>query len=142
MKKVFWKNLAGEDFVAFDPSSSIRSCVDRALQITHTQLGTITEARDVGTVAGLVSADLGISAVPSLVLPMMQFCEFAYRKLVDPVLEREIYLVYDPQTPIPPAAQLLMEMLRAGARHGFRLPNGAIWVDGQMADKRIAVVRE
>src|SRR5690554_2378964 len=33
METVSWNDLAGEDFVAFDPSSSIRTCVDRALQI-------------------------------------------------------------------------------------------------------------
>lgn len=134
METVSWNDLAGEDFVAFDPLSSIRTCVDRALQIAEIQLGTITEARDVGTVAGLVSADLGISAVPSLVLPMMQFCEFTQKKLVGPVVEREIYLVHDPQTPMPPAAGILMEMLRRGAMHGFRIPNGARWLNNPKPD--------
>src|SRR5690606_24653922 len=123
-------------FVAFDPLSSIRTCVDRALQIAEIQLGTIPEARDVGTVAGLVSADLGISAVPSLVLPMTQFCEFTHIELVDPAVERDIYLVYDPQTPIPPAAGILMEMLRQGAGHGFRLPNGVGWVNAHKRDEQ------
>lgn len=129
METVSWKDMAGEDFVAFAPLSSIRTCVDRALQIAEVQLGTITEARDIGTVAGLVSADLGISVVPSLVLPMMQFGEFTQKRLVGPVVERELCLVYDPKTPIPPAAGILMEMLRQGAMHGFRIPNGARWVN-------------
>lgn len=134
METVSWNDLAGEDFVAFDPLSSIRTRVDRALQTAEIELGTITEARDFGTVAGLVSADLGISAVPSLVLPLMQFCEFTQKKLVDPVVEREIYLVYDPQTPTPPAAGILMEMLRQGAMHGFRMPNGTRWVNDRKTD--------
>lgn len=129
METVSWNDLADEDFVAFDPLSSVRTCVDRALQVAGIQVGTVTEARDVGTVAGLVSADLGVSIVPSLVLPMMQFCEFAQRKLVGPVLEREIHLVYDRQTPIAPAAGILMEMLRQGAMHGFKLPDGVRWVN-------------
>ncbi|MER8766763.1 LysR family transcriptional regulator [Mesorhizobium sp. M0968] len=129
LETVSWNDLADEDFVSFDPLSSVRACVDRALQIAEIQVGTITQARDVGTVAGLVSADLGISVVPSLVLPMMQFCEFSQIRLVEPVVEREIYLVHDPQTSMPPAAGILMEMLRQGAWHGFRLPNGARWVN-------------
>ncbi|MER9567469.1 LysR substrate-binding domain-containing protein [Mesorhizobium sp. M0571] len=129
METVSWNDLAGEDFVSFDPLSSVRNCVDRALQIAEIQLGAITQARDVGTVAGLVSADLGISVVPSLVLPMMQFCELTQKRLMGPVIEREIYLVYDPQTPIPPAAGFLMEMLRQGAMHGFRIPDGARWMN-------------
>ncbi|RUW33408.1 LysR family transcriptional regulator, partial [Mesorhizobium sp. M2A.F.Ca.ET.015.02.1.1] len=134
LETVSWIDLAGEDFVSFDPLSSVRTCVDRALQIAEIQLGTITQARDVGTVAGLVSADLGISVVPSLVLPMMQFCEFTQKQLVGPVVEREIYLVYDPQTAIPPAAGILMEMLRQGAMHAFRIPNGARWMNGLKSD--------
>ncbi|MER9020048.1 LysR family transcriptional regulator [Mesorhizobium sp. M0898] len=135
LETVSWNDLAGEDFVSFDPLSSVRACVDRALQIAEIQLGTITQARDVGTVAGLVSADLGISVVPSLVLPMMQFCEFSRIRLVGPVVEREIYLVYDPQTSMPPAAGILMEMLRQGAWHGFRLPNGVRWVIDRRPDQ-------
>ncbi|ODA93192.1 hypothetical protein BFX40_09980 [Mesorhizobium sp. SEMIA 3007] len=129
MDMVYWNDLAGEDFVAFDPGSSIRTSVDRALQIAEIQIGTITEARDIGTVAGLVSADIGVSVVPSLVLPMMQFGEFTQKKLVGPVVEREIYLVYDPQTTRPPAAEIFMDMLRQGAKHGFPIPNGTRWVD-------------
>lgn len=134
LETVSWNDLNGEDFVAFDPLSSVRTCVDRALQIAEIQLGTITQARDVGTVAGLVSADLGISVVPSLVLPMMQFCEITQKKLVSPAVEREIYLVHDPQTPIPPAAGFLIEMLRHAAMHGFRIPNGARWVNKPKAE--------
>ncbi|MER9420817.1 LysR family transcriptional regulator, partial [Mesorhizobium sp. M0306] len=85
MEMVSWNDLAGEDFVAFDPVSSIGISVDRALQIAEIQTGTITEARDIGTVAGLVSADIGVSVVPSLVLPMMQFGDFAQKKLVSPL---------------------------------------------------------
>ncbi|MER9197168.1 LysR substrate-binding domain-containing protein [Mesorhizobium australicum] len=134
IETVSWNDLAGEDFVAFDPLSSIRTCVDRALQIAEIQLGTVTEVRDVGAVAGLVSADLGVSAVPSLVLPMMQFCEFAQKELVDPVIEREIYLIHDPHTPMPPAAGILMEMLRQGGMQGFRIPTGARWLDKSQPD--------
>ncbi|MDX8443049.1 LysR family transcriptional regulator [Mesorhizobium australafricanum] len=134
MGTVSWSDLAGEDFVAFDPLSSIRACVDRALQIAEIQLGAVTEVRDAGAVAGLVSADLGVSAVPSLVLPMMQFCEFAQKKLVDPVVEREIYLIHDPWAPMPPAAGILMEMLRQGGMQGFRIPTGARWTNKSVPD--------
>ncbi|MER9294726.1 LysR substrate-binding domain-containing protein [Mesorhizobium sp. M0510] len=129
METVSWKDFSGEDFVAFDPLSSIRARVDRALQIAEIQLGSVIEARDVGTVAGLVSADLGVSVVPSLVLPMMQFCEFTLKSLVAPVVEREIFLVYDPQIPLSPAADILMDMLRQGTRYKYGIPDGARWVN-------------
>ncbi|MDX8522825.1 LysR family transcriptional regulator [Mesorhizobium dulcispinae] len=129
METVSWNDLSGEDFVAFDPLSSIRARVDRALQISGIELGSVVEARDVGTVAGLVSADLGVSVVPSLVLPMMGFCEFTLKSLVAPVVEREIFLVYDPRLPFSPAADFLMDMLRQGARHQYQIPVGARWVN-------------
>ena len=108
---------------------SIYATVNRALQIAGIQVGNVTKARDVGTVAGLVSSNLGISAVPSLVLPMMQFCKYSQKRLVGPTVERDIYLIYDPQTPLPPAAHFLMEMLRNGAMYEFEVPQGVRWIE-------------
>jgi len=130
-KKSFiaWEKLNGENFVSFDPSSSVRAWVDRALQRMNITLGAVTEARDVSTVAGLVSADLGVSVVPSLVLPMMQFCKIATLDLVEPVVEREICLVYDPLTPISPASRALMDLLRSGKSSRLATPYGVRWIE-------------
>ncbi|GAB2916511.1 LysR family transcriptional regulator [Rhodococcus aerolatus] len=90
---VAWTELAGEPFVAFGPESSIAGHVDRALADAGVVPGATVQAHNVGAVAGLVAAGLGVTAVPGLVLPMMAFAGVVAVPLVDPVVRRTISLV-------------------------------------------------
>ncbi|WP_197321077.1 LysR family transcriptional regulator [Saccharomonospora sp. NB11] len=123
-----WADLSGEDFVAFDPTSSIRAYVDRTLSRHDVALGTVTQARNVGAVAGLTASGLGVSAVPGLVLPMMTFADVDSRPLVEPVVERDICLVHDPARPLSRTALALMELLANARSQRLGLPAGARWV--------------
>lgn len=126
--EITWNDLDGEEFVAFDPTSSIRAYVDRILSRHGVRLGSVTQARNVGAVAGLTASGLGVSAVPGLVLPMMTFAEINSRPLVEPVVERDICLVHDPTRPLSRTALALMELLANARSQRLRLPAGARWV--------------
>lgn len=123
-----WTDLAGHPFVAFERLSSIRSYVDRVLAETDTRIGTLTEARNIGAVAGLVAAGLGITAAPSLVLPMMTFADVVVRPLAEPVVERDICLIHDPRRPMSRAAQELMHLLVSAGEREIASPPGVRWV--------------
>jgi LysR family carnitine catabolism transcriptional activator len=123
-----WADLAGEPFVAFERISSIRSYVDGVLVGRGIRTGLVTEARNVVAVAGLVASGLGVSAVPSLVLPMMAFADLVARPLVDPVVERDICLVHDPRRPMSPAARGLLRLLAGDGERTFTVPAGVRWV--------------
>ncbi|MEO5664438.1 MAG: LysR substrate-binding domain-containing protein [Nocardioides sp.] len=124
-QEVSWAELADEPFVAFDHSSSVRSLTDQVLAERGVRLGPTTEASNIGAVAGLVAADLGVSAAPGFVLPLMAFGGLATLDLVDPVVEREICLLHDPRRPTTPDARALVEMLRSAADYDIVLPPGA-----------------
>jgi DNA-binding transcriptional LysR family regulator len=126
-----WADLAGQPFVAFERISSIRSYVDRVLAETGTRIGALTEARNIGAVAGLVAAGLGVSAAPSLVLPMMMFADVVVRPLVAPVVERDICLIHDPRRPMSRAAQALMQLLLSAGEREIASPPGVRWVQGE-----------
>ncbi|MEI7054393.1 LysR family transcriptional regulator [Nocardioides sp. CCNWLW239] len=126
-----WADLAGLPFVAFERISSIRSYVDRVLAETGTRTGALTEARNIGAVAGLVAAGLGVSAAPSLVLPMMMFADVVMRPLVDPGVERDICLIHDPRRPMSRAAQALMQLLVSAGEREIATPPGVRWVPGE-----------
>lgn len=126
--EVTWQELADEPFVAFERISSIRSYVDGVLRDQDIRTGLVTEARNVVAVAGLVASGLGVSAVPSLVLPMMAFTDVVARPLVGPVVERDISLVHDPRRPMSPAARGLMHLLAEAGEQQFTLPAGVRWV--------------
>nr|WP_245866073.1 LysR family transcriptional regulator [Prauserella marina] len=122
-----WADLAAEPFVAFDPTSSIRTYVDRTLSAREVPTGPVTEARNIGAVAGLVGAGLGVSAVPGLVLPMMAFADLDQRPLTGPVVERDLCLIHDPARPLSRPALALMELLASARSQRLRLPPGAEW---------------
>jgi LysR family transcriptional regulator, carnitine catabolism transcriptional activator len=129
-EEVRWTDLDGEPFVAFERISSIRGYVDQVLGETGTRPGPLVEARNIGAVAGLVAAGLGISAAPSLVLPMMSFADVEVRPLVDPVVERDICLIHDPRRPMSRAAHALMQLLVSAGEREIASPPGARWVPG------------
>lgn len=123
-----WADLAGQPFVAFERISSIRGYVDQVLAETGTRTGALTEARNIGAVAGLVAAGLGVSAAPSLVLPMMMFADVVVRPLVAPAVERDICLIHDPRRPMSRAARALMQLLLSAGEREIASPPGVRWV--------------
>lgn len=124
---VRWADLGGHDLIAFDRTSSIRAYVDRALETTGTRPGRFMEARNVAAVAGLVAAGLGLSVVPALVLPLMQFAGLRPVLVEDPVLERSICLLTDPRRPQATATRAFVATLLDHATSGVDLPFGASW---------------
>lgn len=124
---VAWADLAGRAFVAFDRASSIRAFTDRTLADAGVVLGPVTEARNVGSVAGLVGAGLGVSVVPALVLPMTSFAEVVAVPLHGPAGRRDVRLLRDPRRPVAPAVAHLVTLLHGAAERGLQLPEGARW---------------
>lgn len=126
--QVRWTDLEAEAFVAFDPGSSIRSITDATLAAHHITLGDVTEARNIGAVAGLTGAGLGLTAVPGLVLPMMNFAGLVARPLVAPTVERHICLIHHPDRPQSRTAAALLQLLADADRQSLKLPAGVRWV--------------
>jgi LysR family transcriptional regulator, carnitine catabolism transcriptional activator len=123
-----WSDLHDEPFIAFDPASSVRSHVDRAFAASGANPATVTEARNIAAVGGLVAAGLGVSAVPSLVLPLLEFARLGHRRLTGPEVTRSIGVVTDPRRPRAPAVDAFLHTLGTARSIGLRLPPGARWV--------------
>ncbi|XHS78460.1 LysR family transcriptional regulator [Burkholderiaceae bacterium UC74_6] len=84
-------DLAAFPFIHLSRNSSVRQYVEAA---THPQpLPPLLEVDQLATVAGMVSAGLGISVVPALTLYQFRAPELVTRALDWPALERSIYLV-------------------------------------------------
>lgn len=130
---VAWSDLQDRPFVAFDHTSSIRAHTDRVLAERQVVPGPLTEARNIGAVAGLTAAGLGVTAAPGLVLPMMEFAGLVWRPLVDPVVQRQVCLLRHRERPLSRAAADLVALLRAapgGGALGAALPPLVRWVGG------------
>lgn len=128
-EEVAWSDLSGMPFVAFDTTSSIRQHTDRVSRERRLTPGPLTEARNIGAVAGLTAAGLGVTAAPGLVLPMMRFAGLTWRPLVDPVVRREICLIQHRERPMSRTARELLRLLLHPSDHGVGLPDLVEWVD-------------
>ncbi len=124
-----WAELAGEPFIAFDATTSIRQHVDASLAAAGVVPRQVVAARNIAAVAGLVAADLGVSVVPGLVLPLMGFAGVAHAVLEEPAAHRRMAVVRAGSRPLAPAAAAFVEVLTdpTGGRPG--LPDQAQWLD-------------
>lgn len=123
-----WDDLQDEPFIAFDPVSSVRAHVDAALAQVHTTPDLVTEARNIAAVAGLVAADLGVSAVPGLVLPLLEFARLAHCPLTHPRVSRTVAIVTAPSRPLAPTARAFLQTIADARSSGLQLPTGAHWL--------------
>ncbi|MBP2325992.1 DNA-binding transcriptional LysR family regulator [Kibdelosporangium banguiense] len=126
--EVAWADLAGEAFIAFDRTTSIRQHLDLAFAESGSQPRNTIEARNISAVAGLVAAGLGVSAVPGLVLPLTKFAGLAHRPLGTPRAERRIAVVRIPQRPLSPAATAFSTAITEASRQGLALPPETAWL--------------
>ncbi|MHC5909105.1 LysR substrate-binding domain-containing protein, partial [Streptomyces sp. S6] len=87
------------------------------------------EAGSVATVGGLVAAGLGVSAMPALVQPLVVPGRWVRRPLVDPVVDREVYVVLPQRRSLPPGAGAFLEQLDDVRAAGHPLPDGVTWAN-------------
>jgi DNA-binding transcriptional LysR family regulator len=128
LTEVPWAELAGEAFIAFDRTTSIRQHLDRAFADSGAGPHNAVEARNISAVAGLVAAGLGVSAVPGLVVPLVEFAGLHHRRLGDPRMSRRIAVVRVPHRPLAPAARAFLVAITEAQRTGAPLPAEAAWI--------------
>ncbi|WP_234531989.1 LysR family transcriptional regulator [Streptomyces shenzhenensis] len=103
LREVTWAELSREPFVALQPGTGVRVLTDFGFASAGTPPRALVTARGVATVAGLVAAGIGVSAMPQAVLPLLGFQEVTVRPLTEPAVTRQICLLG--RNPLPPAAQ-------------------------------------
>jgi LysR family carnitine catabolism transcriptional activator len=85
---------------------------DIAMAQAHASPTAIVEARNIATAGGIIAAGLGVSAFPEMALPLLQHAPVTTMPLTGPALYRDIAVLTPRDNPIPPAALLLIEILR------------------------------
>lgn len=106
--------LAGLPFIHLSRTSSVRQHLDAALH--PLRLNGVMEVEHLATVAGLVAAGLGVTAVPSLALFQFQLPELVVRPLQLPDLVRDICLVRPRDRGDSAATTAMLECLHAHFR--------------------------
>lgn len=91
-KNLEWEMLRGERVIMFSSSSSISRPVTTSLETAGVDTDTTMVGHNVGAVAGLVASGLGITVIPGLVRPLMEFAQLVFVPLL-PTAERPIFLI-------------------------------------------------
>jgi LysR family carnitine catabolism transcriptional activator len=95
-----WKDFHKENFVGFNSVTSIAPLVKRALSGAGVEINEVQTADSIPAVGGMVAAGMGITAVPRLVVPMMNFTNLVDVPIAPPV-ERELVLTHFIDAPLP-----------------------------------------
>jgi DNA-binding transcriptional LysR family regulator len=111
---IAWRAFADRPFVAMAPTSSVRAMTDAAfLQIGLAQKP-LYECSHLATTVSLVAAGLGVTALPSLTLPLVNAAGLVTRPLSEPVMRRSIGVLTRTGRSLAPAAQQFLDLLSNG----------------------------
>ncbi|MHA6803743.1 LysR substrate-binding domain-containing protein [Salinifilum ghardaiensis] len=126
-EEVTWRELAAEPLLAVGSDSSARRLADAAFAQVDVRATPAAEAGSIATVGGLVSAGLGVAAMPALVLPLMAADAVVHRPLVEPVVDRRLELVQRARRPLTAAGQRFLDVLEQCRCSEAALPAGVSW---------------
>jgi len=125
--EVAWEDLARQPFLAVGRDSSVRRLTDAAFAQIDVHAAPAAEAASIATVGGLVTAGLGVSALPALVLPLMGAGPVVCRPLVDPVVDRRLDIALRVRRTLPAVTERFLQTLEEFRLLGRALPPGVSW---------------
>lgn len=123
-----WRDLAEEPFIAIGEDSSVRAGTDFAFSRAGVTPEHVIQAGNISTVGGLLSAGLGVSALPALVRTLMTFADHERVALTDPVVDRRLSVVTHRSRRLGPAAANFLDLLGELHDRGHPLPEDVSWV--------------
>jgi LysR family carnitine catabolism transcriptional activator len=109
---VTWADLAGDDFIAISPASSVRRLTDAGFVHGNLSIEPKYEVDQIPSAAALAAAGLGITALPSMTFAMFRDTELAMVPITEPTIERRIGLLWVKSRPLSISATRLAESIR------------------------------
>ena len=108
--ELVWTDFAREKFIGFDAVTSIGPLVTHAFAKHDVAVDIVQTARSIPAVGGLVSAGLGVSVVPEMVVPLVKF-EGIESVLISPAIERTLVVVHRKRGPLPAVVEQFRQSL-------------------------------
>jgi LysR family carnitine catabolism transcriptional activator len=107
-----WADIAALPHISMPSGTSVRQYADEALLTHKLRFAPRYEVEHLATIAAMVAAGLGVSALPELAAQVAHRPGVVWRKLRAPVLRRPIGLVSPRHRGLSPAAERMVELLR------------------------------
>jgi DNA-binding transcriptional LysR family regulator len=114
--KTTWRALAKYPFVAMSRDSSVRRLTEQAFAHNGLVLEPAFEAKYMSTAIGIVGHGLGVGALPSSAVSMVQQAGLAHAEIGRPVMKRQIGIMSRRGRSLSPAAEALVAALKAATR--------------------------
>ncbi|MCF8482641.1 MAG: LysR family transcriptional regulator [Rhodospirillum sp.] len=112
VERVTWRMICDYKFIGLSHQSSTRTFVDRAFASVGRVVDPSYEVGHITTVGGIVAEGLGVTVVPRMTRVLINQPNIIFRRIEEPVVGRQIYLIRQPDRSLSPAAQLLWDMIR------------------------------
>ena len=112
-RKLQWTDLEGQPFIALSHETGIRGLVDQALETAGAKVKIFSEVTNITTLVAMVEEGLGLSALPSLLMPRASHSFLRMRPIIDPELRRALRLYWRENSGLTPAAQAVLKALIA-----------------------------
>jgi DNA-binding transcriptional LysR family regulator len=107
------KDLAREPFIALQTGHSVRSTLSRAFGTAGLEFAPIYDLMHHFSIGGMVQAGLGVTALPSMALPLLNQSGLVSVPIAQPSVSRVIGLIRRKGTAPSPAARELHATLTA-----------------------------
>jgi DNA-binding transcriptional LysR family regulator len=104
-RRLTWADLAGQPLIGLAPASGFRTLVDPLLYREGVPVSLRFEVGHLSTAVGLVQAGLGVTVVPAYVGALMRSTGARFRELHEPVVHRDIELVWRAARSLSPGAE-------------------------------------
>lgn len=110
-----WLDTADAAHVSMVQPSSVRQYTEWAFLQNRVRFQPAFEAEHLATIVAMVECGFGVAALPGIAAQAVAHQGLVERSLIGPVAERSIGLVTPRQRSLSPAAQALVDVLRAHA---------------------------
>ena len=106
-----WKDLLADHFISLQKPSSMRQLLADSLEECGMQLIPELESHQLVTIGRMVSAGLGVSAVPSVCIQQMQEMSVVCKPLRAPEISRPVGIITRKRYPLSSAARQFLDIV-------------------------------
>ncbi|WP_261840782.1 LysR family transcriptional regulator [Aliamphritea ceti] len=110
-KEIQWADLLQHDFISLQKPSSMRQLLEDELGALNMQLSPEFESHQLVTIGRMVSAGLGVSAVPSVCIRQMQEMQVLCKPLQAPKISRPVGILTRRRYPLSSAARQMLNVV-------------------------------
>lgn len=110
--KITWRQLAARPLVVVRPGYGVRRNIDTAAESAAVKLNIAYEVSMLSTAMAMASAGLGVAVVPSSVVLHSPYTNLVTRPLIQPVVARNVSVVYEKGKTISAAALTFIDLLK------------------------------